>query len=672
MLVGCPRNSRHIGEHGTRDYLMNFADASFVTNCKTPTETGRWDRWSVLIVVALVICGAVAQTDVASAQILPNGIAHDIIVDGFQNLSGLAVLPDGRVLIFEHLGRVMVWARGQVLCAGAIPDIATGGEDGLIAGTIDPAWPAKPYVYLYFSHEDSTSSARTNRLVRYSVIGDLLDPESADLQLDEAYVIIDDIPSDALIHNGGDVDFADDGTLFLSIGDNSEPCMAQDVDSMLGKVLRLDISGLPSNGGGPPLKSALVPSAHPFSGSDVANLVFCCGLRNPFRIDYDNVHGLIVGDVGASSQEEVNVATGGENFGWPLFEGNQPRSNNCPGPTPTNLVAPIVARDHSGPLGFTALTLLGGIYRNPPGGTNSLGAAYEGQLFFADLGFNSAVYRVQHDGLSWTVPPQVPGQITPDVWAVVGFPSDAETGPDGSIWYVNYTVGYLGRVRSTTNGTHLTIVSGDNQIGNAGTNSFWPLVVELNDDAGNPVAGEDVWFGVERGGGSVPRTVATNGSGRASALYTFGSTYDGMPRVKSQHATSAPVSFDLEWRGLVVGQAPGVLALSVVHSQGDSPLMIAAQAAPGMTPYFSFASGDVWTSVLSPVTGYLVVGDGIGVNAPAAADWVTDAMGTFTRVYNNIPPTGGVTLDFQAYAFDWTLPFPAAVFVSNRATVTLP
>jgi glucose/arabinose dehydrogenase len=141
-------------------------------------------------------------------------------------------------------------------------------------------------------------------------------------------------------HNGGQLQFGPDGKLWLGTGDGGGGGdtldNARNVNSLLGKLLRID----PTSKKGP----YGIPPDNPFVGRDGADEIYAYGLRNPWRFSFDSATGdLAIGDVGQNEVEEVDfltrAAARGANFGWPQFEGNQPFDLSRPGPDPPT--API-------------------------------------------------------------------------------------------------------------------------------------------------------------------------------------------------------------------------------------------------------------------------------------------------------------------------------------------
>src|SRR5262249_42761852 len=133
-------------------------------------------------------------------------------------------------------------------------------------------------------------------------------------------------------HNGGQLFFGpNDGYLYAGTGDGGgggdEPNNAQNLDVMLGKLLRIDVdgSGAVPCGQSTPAPYA-IPPFNPFVGSGHCEEIWAYGLRNPWRYSFDrSTHDLLLADVGQVCYEEVDFqlasSTGGENYGWHVMEG---------------------------------------------------------------------------------------------------------------------------------------------------------------------------------------------------------------------------------------------------------------------------------------------------------------------------------------------------------------
>jgi glucose/arabinose dehydrogenase len=616
---------------------------------------------------ALVVAAALPSQGVFIPPMVPPGFTIDILTEAVERPVGLAFLPDGRILIAEQLSAaIKVWTGGaSAPTVGIVPGVNSGGfEAGLLAIAVDPQWPTRPYLYAWFN----SSASSHMRLAMFTVTGDLTNPVSSNLSLGAQYDILTDVPDNASIHNGGSLHFGPDGMLYLSSGDDANPCAAQNVDSLLGCILRLDVSALPGTGPGPPAKSVLVAPGNPFPGPSQ---------RNPFRFHIDPVTGRIhVADVGSWLAEEINEATvGGENFGWPWLEGNL-FGLSCTGTAPSS-VHPVATLPHFSPV--SAIMSLGR-YRNVPGGSGNFGMAYEGDYFFLEF-YSGAVRRLKFAGTAWIPAPPVAGQPTLSDWAT-GFQSvvDSAVGPDGALYFVkqfhSHYWGALGRIRGTPNATVLGTVSGNNQPGNAGRALAHPFVVSLTTQTGTPVPGAAVNFIVAAGGGSVnPAVATTDAQGLASTTYTLPAAYTQAPAIVATSSGSSYAVFTPVWRGISVADAGPVLGYFTTelrHSQTNSPFTIVWEP-PAATPYASTSWGDIWTSVASPVPG-LGSMDGLGLFGPPDPQFRTQAdIPYFLLTISGLPPTGGTTLLVQAYGIDTSLfPAPEAIMISNTQIVTIP
>jgi glucose/arabinose dehydrogenase len=619
-----------------------------------------------------------ALASLAPAQTLPTTFFHDTLVPGLMEPVGLAALPDGRLLIIEQrTAAIKVWTGGATASSiGTVPGVnSIGNEQGLLAIAVDPGWPARPYVYVWF---DSNASANM-RLAMFTVSGDLTNPTSTNLSIGSQYNIVTDVPDVASNHNGGALRFGIDGKLYLSIGDDASGCPAQNISSKVGCVWRMEVSALPGAGAGPPPKATLIPAGNPYAGpDDNARLVWCHGLRNPFRFHIDSVTGyLYIADVGQNAWEELDeVTAGGANLGWPWMEGNVGYSS-CGGAQPPS-VLPIAVWSHASGAG-SIMSM--GRYRNPVGGTSSFGAAYEGDCFYLDY-YVGAIRRLKHNGVSWVTPPQVPGQPNANDWAT-GFTSlaDALTHTDGAIYYVRQFApgfagpGSLGRIRANPNAPQLAVTSGNNQAANPGQTLANPLVVRMTTLSGTPIAGQTVNFLVVTGGGSVnPASAVTDAQGYAQTSYTLAPTFTASPQVSANAAGVPGVTFSAIWRGLSLQYVPffGYFSLTVRHSQVNSPVTVCYETPPAGAPYVATPWGNVWTSVLAPVAG-LGWADGLGLLGPPDPAMKTGAsIPNWNVTIQPLPAFGGVTFLFQAYAIDTSLlPAASAYMISNTQTVTL-
>jgi len=395
-------------------------------------------------------------------------------------------LPDGRLLVASREGLVQIVNTDGTTDRTPLLDIQSivnsGTRDrGLIGFAVHPDFENNPYIYAAFTYDPPETVGQTGlagpdgngsrvaRISRFTVNaeGTFADPDSEfvlvggnstfenigdpsqRIGLDDPHSCVDAngnpiedcIAADETSHTIGELEFGPDGNLYIASGDGGsfgrvDPINIRslDLDSLSGKILRIDpITGQ-------------APTDNPFYDGDPdsnRSKVFVYGLRNPFRFalnDDANNPTIYIGDVGWTQWEELNVGTGGENFGWPAFEGGDGISARTGGyedlaeiqefyATNPEVEAPVWARAHSD--GGTAIVLGDFV-------SSSYQSVYDGTLLFTDIGdqvlraarFNSAGEVVSVDVVSQSL----------------GFIVDIETGPDGLLYYVDLFNRSVGRL----------------------------------------------------------------------------------------------------------------------------------------------------------------------------------------------------------------------------------
>jgi glucose/arabinose dehydrogenase len=227
----------------------------------------------------------------ATSTTLPGPVvpaAFEDVATGFDVPWGLVFLPDGSALLSERdTARILsVSADGGVTEVGPVEGVQPGGEGGLLGLAVAPDSPE--IVYAYFT------AAEDNRVVRMPYLGGALGAAEA---------VVDGIPK-AGNHNGGRLAFGPDGKLYVSTGDASRPERAQDLESLGGKILRLNPDGS-------------IPADNPFGGSPV----FSYGHRNVQGLAFDEDGNLWASEFGQNTWDELNLIQAGQNYGWPVVEG---------------------------------------------------------------------------------------------------------------------------------------------------------------------------------------------------------------------------------------------------------------------------------------------------------------------------------------------------------------
>ena len=397
-----------------------------------------------VIVAAAAFASTAAGQIAPAAPIVPTTIQLEEVLLGLDFPIAFGFLPDGRILVVEQFsGKVIVRTpHGLQAQIGTFSPLnAVDFLRGVQGMTIDPGWPARPFVYLSYTHP----VPQTCRIAMCAVSGDLTNPLSTNLTLGAPYVVIDDMPDATINHNVGALRFGPDGMLYVAVGDDQDDCSAQNLNALKGKILRLDVSTLPGPGAGPPPKSQIAAAGNPFQGIGAnAALVWAYGLRNPFRMSFDSLTGdLFIADVGADDWEEIDLCNApGMNFGWPNVEGFVPSSASCqPGAAPPT--PPILAIPHPNSTAIVSL----GCYRNPPGAPLALGGAYEGDYFFADY-FYGTILRARFDGSAWIYVQEPTHAWSPGLFAIGVYTlTDAAVGPDGALYFLQHALGTIGRFR---------------------------------------------------------------------------------------------------------------------------------------------------------------------------------------------------------------------------------
>jgi glucose/arabinose dehydrogenase len=411
----------------------------------------------LLAVLGLVVGALHAPGPVrADGFTVPDGFVDEPVVGGLNQPVNLAVLPDGRTFVIERFGKVRLVVDGAfapvdpILLVDSL--LADDGERGLLGIAVDPDWPTRPYVYLDYNHADGP----TIRISRYRASGDLDFTANGQVTLDPAsrhdVLRIRDLSNP--VHNGGSLHFGPDGMLFVAVGDDNVPCYALDLSSLRGKILRLDVRGLPDVPGGIAPQELLVPPDNPFAGSFNLNmrLVWAYGLRNPYSFAIDPLDGsLFIADVGAASYEEIDhAAVGGLNFQWPIYEGPLRTGTTCEFTDSNAWTPPVVWYDRTA----GAAVIAGFVYRRPPGAPVGFPLDHEGSFFFTDFYFGWVRRLVPGPGGSWVDAPAAPGQPGPIYWANNRlWVSAFLQAPDGSVLYTqNWTSfpdpnGQLRRIR---------------------------------------------------------------------------------------------------------------------------------------------------------------------------------------------------------------------------------
>lgn len=307
------------------------------------------------------------------AAVAPKGFSDEPVVS-IDSPTALAFTPDGRMLVTARGGQLRIVQNGALLPEPALDiggRICTNAERGLLGVAVDPEFATNQFVYLYYTAKTTgecpefkpdSAGNPVNRLSRFTLIGNVIDPASAT-------TLIDNIPSPSGVHNAGDLQFGKDGYLYISVGDggcdydgenpssrcNGNNDAARDQHVLLGKILRIT-----RDGGIPPDNPFVGPNSarcHTTGRTDAGKQcqeTFAWGLRNPFRMAFDPNAAetrFFINDVGQNAREEINDGRAGADYGWIVREGKcwngwKPRPEPCDA-IPAGMTDPIYDYQHS-------------------------------------------------------------------------------------------------------------------------------------------------------------------------------------------------------------------------------------------------------------------------------------------------------------------------------------
>jgi glucose/arabinose dehydrogenase len=226
----------------------------------------------------------------------------ETIVSGLTVPWSIVWAPDGRMIFTERGGRVRVVENGKLREQPlfTVPDVEPTGESGLMSVALHPQYSSNHYIYLSYAYGANGIAVR---VVRYT---------ETPAGFTDRKVIIDSIPA-AEFHAGCRIRFGPDGKLYITTGDATKRQLAQQLDSLAGKTLRLNDDGS-------------IPSDNPFVGQQNARSeIFSYGHRNAQGMDWQPGSNLMFqtehgpsGFDGPGGGDEVNIVEKGKNYGWPV------------------------------------------------------------------------------------------------------------------------------------------------------------------------------------------------------------------------------------------------------------------------------------------------------------------------------------------------------------------
>lgn len=311
----------------------------------------------------------------------------EVFAEGFDSPVEAAQMGDSRLFIVEQTGKIKILNADGSVNSQAFLDISdqvsTGGERGLLGLAFSPDYENDGRFFINYT--DLSGNTVVARLNVSSDPGIANPEQTVLLTLEQPFSN----------HNGGMIQFGDDGYLWIATGDGGsggDPNNnGQNTDVLLGKMLRIDVSG----------ESYTIPPDNPFADGGGAPEIWYYGLRNPWKYAFDSETGEVwIADVGQNEIEEINrVAVsegGGLNFGWRCYEGDQAyNTSGCE--DPQTMIFPIGTYSHQS--GRCSIT----------GGYKYKGIKYPewtGKYFFGDY-CSGEVGWVDENGLTFLF--KIPG-----------------------------------------------------------------------------------------------------------------------------------------------------------------------------------------------------------------------------------------------------------------------
>ncbi|MFD8940688.1 PQQ-dependent sugar dehydrogenase [Streptomyces californicus] len=211
---------------------------------------------------------------------------------------GLAALPGGDLLVSsrdEGTVHRIDGESGKQTLLGSVPGVSASGEGGLLGLAVSSTFGADPLVYAYFT------TASDNRIVRMSYD----EKRPAGRQLGAPDTVLRGIPKGS-VHNGGRIAFGPDKMLYAGTGETGDTGLAQDKESLAGKILRMTPDGEPVHG-----------------NPEADSVVYSYGHRNVQGLAWDKDKRLWAAEFGQDTWDELNLIEPGGNYGWPEVEGKK-------------------------------------------------------------------------------------------------------------------------------------------------------------------------------------------------------------------------------------------------------------------------------------------------------------------------------------------------------------
>jgi uncharacterized protein (TIGR03437 family) len=308
-----------------------------------------------------------------------------------QVASGLTAITDiqhagdgsGRLFLVQQNGLIRILKGGALLSTPFLDlrtIVSTGSERGLLGLAFPPDFAQKQRFYVDYTDVNGNTAIAQYRM---TVNADVADGASG--------IVLLRVTQPFSNHNGGQIRFGPDGYLYVALGDGGSggdpQGNAQNLGSLLGKLLRIDVDSAPGQ--------LRIPSTNPFVNTAGARgEIWAYGLRNPWRFSFDRATGdLWIGDVGQDTYEEIDlqpaISPGGENYGWNRTEGLHCYTAGC---STMGLTPPVFEYPHTA----GACSITGGFrYRG------NLSPGLRGTYVYGDY-CNGRIWGLEWNGSAWS------------------------------------------------------------------------------------------------------------------------------------------------------------------------------------------------------------------------------------------------------------------------------
>jgi glucose/arabinose dehydrogenase len=272
--------------HGEIKFVFEFFSVNF------DTVKAFLMKKYIFLVCSLFSFGIFAQSEITIGT---TTLQVDTIISGLDIPWEIIYGPDDHIWTTERKGivsRINPIDGSKTVILNHVSNVLQNGESGMLGMVLHPNFSAFPEVFIAYTY--SSAGAIKERIVKFTYNGTALTNEQ---------ILLDEIPGNST-HSGCRLFIMDDNTLILSTGDTQFLDLPQDINSLAGKVLRMNLDGS-------------IPADNPISGS----YVYTWGHRNVQGIA-TGPNGLVyLSEHGASSDDEFQILEANRNYGWPNVEG---------------------------------------------------------------------------------------------------------------------------------------------------------------------------------------------------------------------------------------------------------------------------------------------------------------------------------------------------------------